>query len=163
MSLIARELSGSYDPISKGVHLATCVAVVDLGLQEVIWQGESKVRPQVLVTWEIPGETITVEGVEKPRNISRTYTNSLDKKAALRRDLEAWLGDKLPAEVETKGFNVGEMLGKPCQLQILHSVGSNGNVYANVASIMSIPKGLPVPPMVGDPILFALTELSAWS
>ena len=147
--LTASEKNG-FELIPEGVYIATCVWVIDMGLQ---WSDFYKRSSQkVLITWEIPDITIDVDGVEKPRVISKEYTLSLSEKAVLRAHLEAWRGRKFNDE-ELKGFSLAALVGKSCQLQIIHNDG-----YANVASIMALPKGTPQRAPVNDTILLDLDE-----
>lgn len=155
MSLIASaKTGGSFDPVPEGVHIATCIWVIDLG--EQFNEKYGKTQHKVLIGWEIPGETIEVDGEEKPRMISATYTMSLSEKALLRSHLEAWRG-KAFTEKELDGFNVGNVLGKSCQIQVIHTV-SNGNTYANVKSVMALPKGMQQPSPVNETILFSIED-----
>ncbi|MHA1379626.1 MAG: hypothetical protein ACTSRG_14730 [Candidatus Helarchaeota archaeon] len=45
---------------------------------------------------------------------------SLHAKATMRKFLESWRGKKFTKE-ELEGFDLQKILGKPCQLQIIHS------------------------------------------
>ena len=53
------------------------------------------------------------------------------------------MGRKLTAE-EAAGFNLTTLLGKPCQLQVIH-VDSNGKTYANINNIVNLPDNMTVP------------------
>ncbi len=75
--------------------------------------------------------------------ISKDYTLSTDPKATLRKDLEAWRGKAFTAE-EADAFYVGNLIGKNCQISVVHANGKGEkakNVYANVGSIMPLAKG----------------------
>ena len=70
MSLTVSEKSGpSAPPIPAGTYLAVCSMMIDLGLQYNERFGNTS--PKVLIGWEIPGETIEIDGEEKPRMISK--------------------------------------------------------------------------------------------
>ena len=57
--------------------------------------------------------------------IAKEYTVSLNEKANLRKDLESWRGKEIqPTELE--GFDMTNLLGVQCTLQIMH----NDNGYA---------------------------------
>lgn len=151
MAIMACAKNGNFDPISEGVHLATCIWVIDLGNQ---WSDMfGKASRKVMLTWEIPDELITVDGEEKPRIISKEYTLSLNEKAKLREHLEAWRGRKF-SEQELQGFDLANILTKSCQLQILH----NEKGYPNVASVMALPKGMQAPGCYHETIYFDLTD-----
>jgi hypothetical protein len=155
MSLIAKAGESKFDPISEGVHVATCVAVIDLGEQYSTIYDNTQHR--VLITFELHDETVTVDGEEKNRFVSKEYTVSLGDKATLRKDLEAWRGKKF-TEQELQGFDLKNILGKSCQVQVLHSE-KQGKTYANVSSIMSMPKGMQAPPPQSELTLFDFDDI----
>jgi hypothetical protein len=162
MSLIACEKSGTHiEPIEPGVYVGICYGVIDLGTHEnQVYNKESR---KVLIQWEIPEcrGTFETDGEEKdlPRVISKRYTLSLSEKANLRKDLESWRGRKFTAE-ELKGFDLKNVLGTPCQLQIVHETGKDGaRTYANIAAIMALPKGTKPPQKTENPeVFFSLDE-----
>src|SRR5688572_23018431 len=79
----------------------------------------------------------------KPFLVRRRYTCSLHEKAALRGDLESWRGRAF-TDQELQAFDLESLLGVNCLLNILHEC-RNGSTYANVSSIMRLPKGMPAP------------------
>lgn len=125
--------------ISAGTHVARCYGVIDLGTQYSERFGNSSRKVQI--QWELPNELMD-DG--RPLAISKRYTLSVNEKANLRKDLESWLGRGITAEEEKDGFALGGMLGAPCLLSIIHAE-SNGKTYANIAAVMSVPKGTKVP------------------
>jgi hypothetical protein len=168
MSLIAKEraasvASGSGSPAARdfklppaGTHLAVCTTVVDLGVQETIFQGKTARKHQVFLRWELVNERTELtkkDGtvVDAPVCLGRKYTLSLHPKAALRADLEAWRGRAF-TEQELMGFDLAVVAGMPCQLMIVH-VESNGRTYANVRGVSGWPRGMPKPERPLSPIL----------
>jgi len=139
MSLIAKEPKSDRVLISEGVHLGACIGVYDLGIQ-IQPRFDNKESHKVLLTWEVPDERIKREEKDYPMTISKQYTLSLHKKATLTKDLEAWFGKKFDEETRKAGFDLHKILGKTCQIQIVHNV-SGENTYANVGAIMALPKG----------------------
>lgn len=125
--------------IPAGTHVARCYGIIDLGTQYSEKFGNSSRKVQV--QWELPNELMD-DG--RPLAISRRYTLSVNEKANLRKDLESWLGRGITAQEEKEGFALGVLLGKPCLLSIIHAE-SNGKTYANIAGVMSVPKGTKVP------------------
>lgn len=152
MAILAKKNGEGFDPISQGVHVAVCYSVIDLGLQYS--EMFSKSTRKILITLEIPEETITVEGKELPRAISKEYSLSLSEKSTLRKDLEAWRG-KAFTEAELEGFDLAAIVGKGCQIQVIHKE-SGGKTHANIASIMGLPKGVKVGDTVNEHIYFDL-------
>ena len=125
--------------IPAGTHVARCYGIIDLGTQYSEKFGNSSRKVQV--QWELPNELMD-DG--RPLAISKRYTLSVNEKANLRKDLESWLGRGITAQEEKEGFALGVLLGKPCLLSIIHAE-SNGKTYANIAGVMSVPKGTKVP------------------
>ena len=156
MPIIATGKSGGgFEPVSEGLHTAICTAVIDLGDQQNERFGNK--QRKVRITWEVDDETVVVEGEEKPRIISKEYTLSLSDKATLRRDLESWRGKKFTDDdIYVDGFDLQNILGKPCQITVVHNVSGSGKTYADIAGIVSIPKGMTPPQPVGDLVYFAL-------
>jgi hypothetical protein len=134
MSLQVSASSGGNFPITpEGVYIGRCFKIIDLGTQWVEWSGQKKEQKKVLITWEL----LTPEDVRmddgKPWAATKQYTASLDERGHLRPDLEAWRGKKF-TDVELENFDLTNVLGAYCQIQIVHSEDGK---YANVNSIMS--------------------------
>jgi len=143
MGLIATDKGGGdFDPITQGMHHAVCYGLFDLGTQFMETFG--KWGHKVLLCWEIPEERIQIEKdgkkLDLPRATSKEYTLSLGIKANLRKDLETWRGRAFTAD-ELSGFDVKNILGKNCLIQIIHQQKGD-KVYANVASITPLMKGV---------------------
>jgi len=163
MGLIAKETGSgsSIEPIPEGTYEAVCYAVIDLGTHYS--ETFKKEAHKVLIQWEIPECRITVErdgkDVDLPRVISRRYTMSLHKKAALRHDLEAWRG-KAFTEDELAGFDVSTIVGHGCLLGIVHEEGKEGKVYAGISSILALPrvKGRKPAAPENEPLVFSIPE-----
>lgn len=140
MSLIVNGSSAaSFDPIEEGTHVAVCYMLVDLGMQ-YSEQYKTKSR-KVLIGWEIPDETIELEDGPHPRTLSKQYTASLNESANLRQDLAAWRGRDFTGE-ELEAFDLRSIVGKTCLINVVHKQ-NNGKTYANIQSIMALPKGMP--------------------
>jgi hypothetical protein len=110
---------------------------VDLGMVTSTFEGKTKTAHKCRIVWQV-AET-NEDG--KPFLVQKQYTASLHEKAALRKDLEAWRGKSFTKQ-EADGFDVEILIGKSCMLSVLH-VDRNGSTYANVSSIMPLPKGMP--------------------
>lgn len=67
-------------PVEPGVYIAICIGVVDLGEQysEKFKNYANKVK----FIWELVGETIEVDGEQKPRQLSKEFTFSISKRGA---------------------------------------------------------------------------------
>lgn len=153
MSLtISEKKEGSSVPmLEPGTYPAVCSMLVDLGLQyNENWKTSAR---KVAIGWEIIGETVMVGGEEQPRTFSKIYTASLNEKATLRRDLNAWRGRPF-TDAELAAFDLKSIVGTPCLLTIIHNTGSNGNTYANLAGIASLPRNFPKPSLSIAPTIY---------
>ena len=155
MSLTVNATGGSnFSPIPEGSHLAVCYMLIDLGVQEnKTFNNRSR---KVMIGWELPDETYESDGKQLPRTIRQTYTASLNESSNLRRDLAAWRGRDFTQD-ELEEFNLRNIMGTSCLINVIHKE-RNGKTYANIASIMALPKGMPKGKIQGDPIIFDLDE-----
>lgn len=155
MALIAKEQGGSsIAPVEEGTYPAVCYALIDNGMQysEIY----DKMSHKITLMWELEDEFITIDGKDEPRVVSKSYTLSLNEKAALRKDLVSWRGKEFTAD-ELSGFDLTNILGAPCLLNIVHTT-KDGKTYANIAGIMKLPKGMTAPVLISKKILFDLEE-----
>lgn len=144
---------GSFTPAPVGTHIARCFRVVDLGMQHGEYKGQPTRRSQILVSWELPDETIEIEGEQRPITTSKFYTNSLGEKANLRRDLESWRGRSFTDD-ELNKFDLEAILSAPCLLTIVG--GENGKT--KVATVSGLPKNTFCPEQVNPTFSFWLDE-----
>lgn len=140
--IVSANEGGSYTPIDEGTYFALCYGLIDVG--DEYSENFDKCSPKFMILWELVGAgTVTVDGKEINRTISKRYSKSLNPKSNLRKDLRAWRGREFTDE-ELKRFDMCNILGAPCQIQVVNST-SNGKVYSNIAAIMNLPKGMPKP------------------
>lgn len=163
MSIIVKEQSQrpKQPPIPAGMHVATCYYVVDVGTHHFNWQGEAKSNRKVYLGFEVHGERITIPSKDGepeknlPRAISQDYTISLDKKSNLRKVLDSWRGKAFTPE-ELKGFDLKNILGAPCMLNLAHSVCGQ---YANIIGVVPMMKGMDAPKPENPQLLFSVGDL----
>ncbi len=145
---------GTFEQAPVGAHVARCIGLIDIGTHHGEYEGVPNVRRQVIVKWELPNELISDgEFAGKPFTVSEFYTLSLGEKANLRKALVAWRGKEF-TEDELKGFDLKNVLNKPCMLQ----VGRNKKDRAKVQAVMSLPKGMACPDQVNQCLYFTLSE-----
>lgn len=138
----------SFTPVPAGTHLGICFRVIDLGTQQTTFNGDTKTAHKVLISWEIPDEVMS-DG--RPFMISQSYTWSMHEKATLRKSLEAWRGVAFTdRDFGPNGFDIKNIIGKACTLSVVHTA-KNGSVYANVASIGKVMKGISIPELANPP------------
>ena len=148
---------GDFELIPPGTYDARCYRLVDLGSQTTTWQGEAKTQRKILVCWEIPSVEVEIDGEKKPGIVMSRYTLSIHKKSSLGPVLESWRGKSFTDE-ERAGFNIENVCGAPCMLNIVHS---DDGKWANVKAVMAMPKGNKGPAPVNPKVIFSL-ETPDW-
>ena len=126
-------------PVEPGVYMAVCIGFVDLG--EQYSEKFKSYSNKGMYIWELPGETIEVDGEMKPRQLSKEFAISASNKSNLRKFIESWNG-KSYSDEEFLEFDLFDQIGKPCQLNV---VLNETKEYANVDNLMPIPRGFPAP------------------
>lgn len=136
MPIIAKGDSKEFTPAPDGVHQGVCVDVIDKGILETTYGGKTKKQHKIVIAWQIDEK----RDDGKRFLVFKRYTLSLNEKATLRKDLEAWRGRAFTRE-EEMGFDVENVLGVNCLLNIQHNQVAD-KTYANVVSIMPLVKGM---------------------
>lgn len=156
MSLTLPKNSGKeFETAPSGTFPATCYRLIDLGTQQIEWQGKIKRQPKIMLSWELSDEMMS-DG--KPFSIHKRYTLSSSDKSSLRKDLEAWRGVAF-TDSDFGTFDIGVLLGKSCLLGIVHEA-KDGNTYANISSLLRLPKNMPAPVLVNPITRFDLSNFS---
>ena len=132
------------EPVPAGVFVARCYKIIHFGTSYD--NRMEKMINKLRIDWELPTETkvFDPEKGEQPQSISKDYTASFNEKSNLYKDLTSWLGD-LSKHDE---FELDQILGNECMVNIQHKISGAGNTYAYVASITPMPKGVQCPPPV---------------
>lgn len=137
MGIIATGGDGKkFETAPAGLYQGICVDVVDLGVVEVTYSGETKRQHKVRIAWQIH----EADSMGRRFLVQKRYTLSLHEKASLRKDLESWRGQAFTAD-ELKGFDLEKLLGANCQLNVNHAE-RDGSVYANVIGIVPLGRGM---------------------
>ena len=152
MSLIAKENSERIPPLDAGIYEAVCSQLIDLGRQYS--KQFDNTYHKIRIVWDVIGETVTVGEKTWQRTVYVDLTNSLDEKSNLRKMLVSWRGREFTPE-ELKGFNLANILGVGCQVQIIHKPSEKG-VYANVQTVLPFPKGRTAPTV--ETVIFDLSD-----
>ena len=151
--------SGTYIPPEQGTYSARLCSLIDLGHHTSVWEGEEKTSHKILLTFEITdSENRRADGTA--HTISRRYTASLHPKAGLRKLLEAWRGRPFTAD-ELKAFDLKTLLGVPCLVGIIHETKGD-KVFANLSSIMRLPKGF-APGLDTEPLVHFDLSAPDWT
>ena len=157
--IISNSGGGSFEPrkpLEAGAHAAVCDMVVDLGVQPSPG-GQFAPKRTVVLRFQIPSirVEITKDGETKdlPAVISRTVGLSLNEKSTLYALLTSWRGKAFTPE-ELKAFDLGKVAGKPAFINVTHATKGE-RTYANLTSIMPIPKGMPAPVLEGEALVYS--------
>jgi len=121
------------DRIPVGSYPARLVQIITLGVQNDEWQGETKQASKVTLTFELPTETININGEEQPRWISKEYSLSLHEKSGLTQIVKV-------LDPSNSWKDLADLLGKPCAIQ----VGSTMTGNAKIESVVHLMKGMQV-------------------
>lgn len=156
MGLTIKAGGGGPSPIDAGAWPAVCVGYADLGTQRSDFGGKISERQKVMLFWDIPELRIDVAGESLPRRISGRYSLSLFERSSFRKMLDAWLG-KLTREQEA-AFDLDNLIGRPCLLNVTHKVKSDGKVFSSVQSVMMLPRGMQRPGLESTPIRYSTLD-----
>jgi hypothetical protein len=119
-----------------GSHEAVCYCCVDLGTQTTPYG----VRRQLYVAWELPHE---LNSKGKPFLVGQFYNLTGDARGRLRQDLESWFGRVFePSELDGLDL-LDELIGRTGTIGLVHQAGQNGQLRAQVTSIMLPRRGTP--------------------
>lgn len=139
-------------PLEPGVYMAVCVVVADLGDQ----YGEKfkKSSRKVVFSFDIPSETIEIDGEQKPRQLSKRCTFSVSKKGTLNKMLNAWMNANM-SEQELGELDLFSLIGRGCQIRV--TVSEDG-AHNNIEDVMALPKGMPAPQSDTAPVTYDIDE-----
>ena len=124
--------SKEFTPAPAGTHQAVCCDVIDKGIMDTQWGQKRK----VIVRWQL---SELMEN-DKPFLVQKLYTASLNEKAVLRHDLEAWRGRAFTAS-ELAKFDLDTVIGANAVLSVAHDT-RDGKTWANVKSVAPLMKGM---------------------
>lgn len=137
MVTLPARTGNSYELPPEGTHIAVCYRVIDLGTQQINWQGSVKHKPKIMISWELPDE-LMANG--EPFTVHNQYILSNSEKSTLMKHLQAWRG--VPFNDNDLGqFKIESLLGKACLLSINHNETDKGK-FSNIVSISRLMKGM---------------------
>ena len=155
---IRDKVKPSLPPIPGGTYLGICVYSIALGEQLCEFEGKSKgYYNQVMLGFEICGQTVEIDGKQEPRVLSKTFNATKGKKSGLRKFLGAWEAKELTDD-EYLDSDTNDYVGRAAFLTIvLNETGE----YSNIDGIAPLPTGLPidVPKPMSQLILF---DMEPW-
>lgn len=158
--ILTENQTTNYSPAPEGTHPARCCALIDMGTSESTFEGQTRTRRRVRIVFEIADpELITASG--ERYQISRTFTQSLNERGALRPFLEAWRGRAFTPQ-ELAGFDLKSVLTAAGLASVVHEVKGD-RTYANVKTMSKLPKGMTVEALTTAPIFWDMSGEPDWS
>jgi len=142
MSFYVEDKGGNFERTPSGMHLARCYRIVDVGTQKSEYLGQVKFLHKIMLGWEIHGTddngTVLKMKDGRPFAIFKNYTLSWSEKANLRLDLQSWRGKPFTQE-EMRKFDLKNILGAWCMINVIERAGQNGQTYSNVDGVTPVP------------------------
>ena len=146
-----------------GQHVARLVGIFDLGTQEVVFEGNTKMTKRMYLQFEVYAESEDGEGYAKDQRghfflIGQEFTAVMSNKGKLLPFVNSWRGK--PLEDADFPFRFSRMLGKCALLSVATTVNKTdpNKKYASILSVAPVPKrlmeGIPNPML--DPFFFDL-------
>lgn len=135
MGFVFRARSTQFNNAPLGNHVARLVAVVDLGVQEVQYNGELRDTPQVYLVWCLLSCDPNKDGTQPM--IGKVYTQSLHNKSGLRPVVDVLAGRHV---MDGDEIDIRDYLGTPSLVHVEEKSG-----YTRVGSVTPLPKGVSVP------------------
>ena len=151
---IGKNVKPSIPPVPGGTYMAVCIYSLGIGEQLCKYKDSTKYNNQVMIGFELIGQTVEIDGKQEPRVLGRTFNVAKSQNSGLRKFLGSWMGKALTDD-EYMSFDTNTLLGKPAMLSVvLNDTGE----YANIDGIMQIPAGIPEPKATITPYWFDLDD-----
>lgn len=150
MAINATNSSTPRELIPAGNYIARCYQMLHIGTNLETIDGKTQLMNKVRIGWELPTEMKVFDEAkgEQPLVISQEYTLSMNEKANLRKMLSSWRGKDFTEE-QAKSFDITNLIGVPCMLNIIHKPSKTGDkTYQNIGSVSPMPKGVPCPDQI---------------
>ena len=149
------------EPVPAGTFPARLYKIMHLGTIPDVYMRQQKLTNKIRLYWELPTEmkVFDPEKGEQPLSISKEYTLSMNEKSNLCKDIESWEGGKFTDDQVAESYDLTDLIGRDCMINVAHKVAAgSGNVYAYVASISPMPKGMECPPAFNPPFIWDYSD-----
>lgn len=151
---IGKNVKPSIPPVPGGTYMAVCIYSLGIGEQLCKYKDSTRYNNQVMIGFELIGQTVEIDGKQEPRVLGRTFNIAKSQNSGLRKFLGSWIGKALTDD-EYMSFDTNTLLGKPAMLSVvLNDTGE----YANIDGIMQIPAGIPEPKATITPYWFDMDD-----
>lgn len=149
MGFTARQQGGSFKPLAAQVYAGVATLLADVGMQP---GGRYKDAYKVVIGFELPDAPPRDDG--KPVMIYKNVTNSMDKKANLRKLIESWFGKQFESDEAAKKFDLSKILGRSALVNVTNDE-RNGKVYANIGGLTPLMAGMAPPKAKGETVFYS--------
>lgn len=126
-NLIVRQEKREFEKIKPGLINAICVGVWNIGKQKIEFQGEVKLKQQIIIGFEV--QQRHSEKDEPMLQLSK-FNMSLHEKSKLGPMIESWFSKTL-SDSERYNYDLKQIVGKRCTLNLIE----NGT-WINIATIL---------------------------
>jgi hypothetical protein len=133
---------------TEGPTIGVCYQVINLGHQKVVFNGEESYKPKLRLTFELPEHRhiFDEDKGEQPLVLSSEFVISMNPKSNLYKFIKSWFPQKDLSEGSEVDFT--KLIGKPGLISVVYATGTGknaGKTFANIGSIMPVPKGMTIP------------------
>lgn len=161
MAILATTTTTPRELIPQANYVARCYKMVEIGTVTETINNDTKELKKVLIGWEFPNDKKVFDAAkgEQPITVTEEYTLSTGEKSNLRKMLESWRGKGFSTE-EAKAFDVTNVLGKACMINIIHTPKKTdpSKFYDKISSVTGIPKGMTVPPQINQTFVLSYDQ-----
>lgn len=133
-----------------GLELGILVKIIDVGTQEIEYQGQKKHKRQLYFGWELPHQTMD-DG--KPLLQGKFVNLAIGDKAAL-----STIAHSSTGVMPEIGFDPVTLIGKACNLTIAHTQKKDGSTGSKIANFAPLMKTQSVPKPVNEFVVFDLDK-----
>lgn len=150
--------------VTPTTHLATIVAIVDLGRHEYVYMGEKKSAQKVLFTWELsdqfytPGdEPSSYDGL--PLVLTQEHNFTMGMNANLKVNLVDKIEGRTLDKDEASEYDIGSLLGKQAQLIVSNPKSkTTGMPYSKIEGISPLRPTDKLPPTHAKPYIYRRSQ-----
>jgi hypothetical protein len=140
--------------IPAKTYFGIICGIFDLGTQS---GGNYGAKHQVFIQWELHTKKGPARDSEqRVLRIGSFYTLSFAGKANLRADVEAMLNRSFSEEEAKEGYDVEELLGMACRLQVKHGAKADGTPRDEIGSITALDEDDDAPTAELDHVYFEI-------
>lgn len=146
-------------PLDGGSYMAICIGVIDYG--EQYNENYKKYEDKVVLLFEIQGETVLVDGKQKPRWLWKEYNASTKSNSNLVKDLNSWMARPFTEDEireDGSGFDMACLGGRPCVLTVTVRMSGKNRQYNQIENISPWPKSIPAPTTDQDILIFDIDD-----